>query len=83
MYSLAVRSALGKSLNDLSQPSEFHQGATETTAGVSVCCAAATDDNTRGVPANGALLTRTDLQTQRSMYFAMYKKKLGHYSPDW
>jgi hypothetical protein len=55
----------------------FTKAALETTAGVSVCCAAATDDNTRGVPANGALLTRTDLQTQRSMYFAMYKKICG------
>ncbi len=32
------------------------------------------DDNTRIVPADGALLTRADLQAQRSMYFAIYEQ---------
>jgi cyclase len=32
------------------------------------------DDNTRIVPANGALLTRADLQTQRTMYFTIYER---------
>ncbi len=32
------------------------------------------DDNTRIVPANGALLTRADLQAQRTMYFTIYDR---------
>jgi cyclase len=32
------------------------------------------DDNTRIVPANGVLLTRADLQTQRTMYFSIYEQ---------
>jgi glyoxylase-like metal-dependent hydrolase (beta-lactamase superfamily II) len=32
------------------------------------------DDKTRIVPADGALLTRTDLQKQREMYFTLYDR---------
>ncbi len=32
------------------------------------------DDNTRIVPADGALLTRADLQSQRTMYFTIYER---------
>ncbi len=32
------------------------------------------DDNTRIVPANGAVLTRADLEAQRTMYFTIYER---------
>jgi glyoxylase-like metal-dependent hydrolase (beta-lactamase superfamily II) len=35
---------------------------------------AVSDENTRIVPANGAVLTRADLQAQRTMYFTIYDR---------